>query len=147
MERTTLASKRRVDLAAPSPPSGGTTTEARTFASPVTCLAPQVGGDRIRIMRRKSDKARAARRVSATEASRTFSVLLDEIEAGRRFLVHRHRRDVCLMGPPTMGGRRASECLELLRARSPVLLDDGFGADLMRVLAEESTDERPSWGS
>jgi antitoxin (DNA-binding transcriptional repressor) of toxin-antitoxin stability system len=98
-------------------------------------------------MRRKSDKARTTKRVSATEASRTFSVLLDEVEAGRRFLVHRHGRDVCLMGPPTVGGRRASECLELLRARSPVLLDEGFSADLLKVVAEESTDERPSWES
>lgn len=43
--------------------------------------------------------------------------------------------------------RRASECLDLLRAGSPVLLDEGFGEDLLRVLAEESPEEQPAWGS
>jgi antitoxin (DNA-binding transcriptional repressor) of toxin-antitoxin stability system len=85
-------------------------------------------------------------RVSASEASRSFSRLLDEVEAGRRFVVHRRGRDLCTMAPASADGRRASECLELLRARSPVLLDDRFGADLLEVLAEESPEERPSWG-
>lgn len=85
--------------------------------------------------------------MSATEASRSFSRLLDDVEAGRRFVVHRRGRDVCVMGPPSVHGRRASECFEILRARSPVLLDDGFGADLRNVVAEEAVEERPSWGS
>jgi hypothetical protein len=37
--------------------------------------------------------------------------------------------------------------LDLLQGRSPVLLDVGFGEDLLRVLAEESPEERPAWGS
>jgi antitoxin (DNA-binding transcriptional repressor) of toxin-antitoxin stability system len=85
--------------------------------------------------------------VSATEASRSFSRLLDEVESGRRFVVHRRGRALCTIAPAGVEGRRASECLELLRARSPVLLDEGFGEDLLRVLAEESPEERPSWGS
>ncbi len=85
--------------------------------------------------------------MSATEASRSFSRLLDEVEAGRRFLVHRHGRDVCVMAPPPVHGRRASDCLKVLGARSPVLLDDGIGADLLDILAEESVEERPPWGS
>jgi prevent-host-death family protein len=95
---------------------------------------------------RKSDKARE-RRISATEASRSFSRLLDEVEAGRRYLVHRRGRDVCVIAPPSVQGRRASECLALLRARSPVLLDDRFTADLLEILAAEPIEERPSWGS
>jgi hypothetical protein len=87
------------------------------------------------------------RRISATEASRSFSRLLDEVEVGRRFLVHRRGRDVCVMAQPPVHGRRASECLSLLRTRSPVLLDDGFGADLLEILAEEPAEERPSWDS
>lgn len=39
--------------------------------------------------------------------------------------------------------RRASECLDLLRPRSPVLLDGSFGEDLLEVLEEDSTEERP----
>lgn len=86
-------------------------------------------------------------RLSATEASRSFSRLLDEVESGRRFVVHRRGRDLCTIAPAAVEGRRASECLALLRARSPVLLDEGFGEDLLRVLAEESPEERPAWGS
>jgi antitoxin (DNA-binding transcriptional repressor) of toxin-antitoxin stability system len=86
-------------------------------------------------------------RVSATEASRSFSKLLDEVESGRQFVVHRRGRDLCTIAPAAVEGRRASECLDLLRARSPVLLDEGFGEDLLRVLEGESPEERPSWGS
>jgi hypothetical protein len=38
-------------------------------------------------------------------------------------------------------GRRASECLELLGARPPVLLDEGFGGDLLEILDERSSEE------
>ena len=97
-------------------------------------------------MAEKSDND-AETRISATDASRTFSKLLDDVEGGRRFMVHRHGRDVCLMAPPTAGRRHASECLAILNSRSPVLLDDAFGEDLMKVLAEESDEDRPSWDS
>jgi antitoxin (DNA-binding transcriptional repressor) of toxin-antitoxin stability system len=110
--------------------------------------------DRIRFMAKKSDKTRSARRrpdrerrISATEASRSFSLLLDEVERGYRFLVERHGRLVCLMTPPSGRGRRASECLALLRSRPPVLLDDGFSADLLVVLAQEPVEDRPQWDS
>lgn len=97
-------------------------------------------------MARKSDKGRE-QRVSATEASRTFSKLLDEVAAGRRFRIHRRGEDVCVMAPAPVLGRRASECLAILRGRAPVLLDDRFGRDLKAVLADEPREERPSWGS
>lgn len=86
--------------------------------------------------------------MSATEASRSFSNLLDQIESsGRRFVVHRRGRDVCVMAPPAVVGRRASECLAYLRGRSPVVLDDRFGDDLLDVLAGEPVEERPLWDS
>jgi antitoxin (DNA-binding transcriptional repressor) of toxin-antitoxin stability system len=103
---------------------------------------------RIRSMRKKSElKVPLEVRISATDASRSFSRLLDEVESGRRFVVQRRGRDLCTIAPAAAEGRRASECLDLLRARTPVLLDDGFGEDLLRVLAEETPEERPSWGS
>jgi antitoxin (DNA-binding transcriptional repressor) of toxin-antitoxin stability system len=95
---------------------------------------------------RKSDRRRE-RRISATEASRSFSRLLDEVEAGRRFRIHRRGRDICEIVPPPVHGRRASECLELLRTRPPVLLDDRFGEDLLEILAREPLEERPKWDS
>lgn len=97
-------------------------------------------------MVRKSDKKRRER-VSATEASRSFSRLLDEVEAGRRFTIHRRGRDVFVMAPPAVLGRAASECLALLRGRSAVLLDDRFGEDLLGILAAEPFAERPAWDS
>jgi antitoxin (DNA-binding transcriptional repressor) of toxin-antitoxin stability system len=95
-------------------------------------------------MRKKSDY-RGERRISATEASRSFSRLLDEVESGRRFVVHRRGRDICAITSPPADSRRASDCLDLLRARSPVILDDAFSADLIKALKEESVEERPSW--
>lgn len=96
-------------------------------------------------MDKKSDKRGREIRVSATEASRSFSKLLDEIEAGSRFLVHRRGRDVCLMAPAVVVGRCASECLQYLRGRSAVVLDDRFGVDLLEILAGEPPEERPPW--
>jgi antitoxin (DNA-binding transcriptional repressor) of toxin-antitoxin stability system len=98
-------------------------------------------------MTRKSDKPEHTRRISATEASRSFSRVLDEIEAGRRFLVHRRGHDVCIMAPPPVAGRRASECLGHLRSRPPILLDNRFSADLLDILTGEPVEERPAWDS
>jgi antitoxin (DNA-binding transcriptional repressor) of toxin-antitoxin stability system len=98
-------------------------------------------------MARKSDKADDENRISATEASRSFSRLLDEVESGRRFLIHRRGRDVGVLAPPSVGGRRLSECLMYLRARPPVRLDDGFGTDLLDVVRGEPIEERPAWDS
>ena len=87
------------------------------------------------------------KQLTATEASRSFSRILDEVEAGRRFLVRRHGRDVCVIAPAPVRGRRASECLALLRGRPPVVLDDRFGEDLSEVLAAEGIEERLAWKS
>jgi antitoxin (DNA-binding transcriptional repressor) of toxin-antitoxin stability system len=97
-------------------------------------------------MARKSDHPRESR-ISATEANRSFSRVLDEIETGRRFLVLRRGREVCIMTPPPAEGRRASECLAYLRGRSPTVLDDRFSEDLLDILKGEPVEERLSWGS
>jgi antitoxin (DNA-binding transcriptional repressor) of toxin-antitoxin stability system len=97
-------------------------------------------------MNKESD-SRGETRISATRASRSFSRLLDDIERGRRFVVHRHGRDICVMTPSGLEGRRASVCVELLRTRSSVVLDEGFGEDLLEVLAGEPIEERPAWDS
>jgi len=51
------------------------------------------------------------------------------------------------MTAPLAEGRRASECLALLRGRSPVVLDDRFGEDLLEVIRAELPEDRPSWDS
>jgi hypothetical protein len=51
------------------------------------------------------------------------------------------------MAPPVGTRRRASECLAYLRSRSPVVLDDRFGRDLLAILAAEPIEDRPAWDS
>ena len=51
------------------------------------------------------------------------------------------------MAPPPVAGRRASECLALLRGRAPALLDDRFGRDLLDVIASEPIEDRNLWDS
>jgi len=85
--------------------------------------------------------------VSATDASRKFSEMLDQVEAGRSFLVERHGRDVCVITRPPVTGRRGEECLAILRGRTPVVLDDRFSKDLLDILAREGVEERPTWDS
>jgi hypothetical protein len=85
--------------------------------------------------------------LSATEASRSFSKIMDQVEAGRRFLVRRHGRDVCVMAPPPVRGRPASRCLAILRERPSLPLDGRFGEDLASIIAEEPAEERSPWGS
>jgi len=98
-------------------------------------------------MESESDTLGGLHRVSATEASRSFSRLLDEVERGHRFLVRRRGEDICVMAAPATTGRRASECLRLLRARPPVVLDGRFGDDLLEILAGEPIEHRHPWDS
>jgi antitoxin (DNA-binding transcriptional repressor) of toxin-antitoxin stability system len=98
-------------------------------------------------MAKKSDIRRSTRRVSATEASRSFSAILDEVESGRLLFVHRRGREVCVIAPPPVAPRRASECLALLRGRAPVTLDDRFGDDLRDIIAGERPEDQTPWDS
>ena len=97
-------------------------------------------------MAKKSDKS-GPRRISASEASRSFSSLLDQVESGRRFVIHRHGREVCVMAPPEVQGRPATECLEILRSRPDVRLDDRFGEDLLEIIRSEAVETGTPWGS
>jgi len=84
--------------------------------------------------------------VSATQASRSFSRILDRIETGGRFVVRRHGKDVCLMSAPPLTGRTAAQCLDILQGRVPVQLDRRFGDDLLAIIAAE-TAGTPPWDS
>jgi hypothetical protein len=96
-------------------------------------------------MGKKSDK-RWPGRISATEASRSFSSILDEIEQGATIVVHRRGQDVCVMTSPRTTARKASDGLSILQGRAPALLDDGFASDLLDILAREPIEQRP-WDS
>lgn len=73
--------------------------------------------------------------ITATEAARRFSGLLDEVEhAGRRFTVSRGGAPVATIGPATPRSMPISELLERLRL-SPAV-DERFAADVRVVRAE-----------
>ena len=95
----------------------------------------------------KSERDPGIRRISATQASRSFSKLLDAVERGQRFVVRRRGEDVCVIAAPAMSGRRASECVRALSGRAPVVLDGGFGDDLLEIIAGEPIENPQPWDS
>lgn len=98
-------------------------------------------------MATKSDIHRE-RTVSATEASRNFSDLLDEVEAGVTVHIVRRGREVCVMAsnPPETRRRKLSEMIDALKDAPKVYLDDQFGRDLEAVIeAHSKPHEMPEW--
>jgi prevent-host-death family protein len=68
--------------------------------------------------------------VSATEASRRFSELLDSVEReGESFVVIRHGKAVAMIGPPPTGNGKAVK--ELLLANPP---DPDWAKDVQEAL-------------
>jgi antitoxin (DNA-binding transcriptional repressor) of toxin-antitoxin stability system len=71
------------------------------------------------------------KQLSATDASRRFSEVLDSVErSGESFIVMRHGRAVATIGPTNGGAGKALK--EALRANHP----DGAWADELRELRE-----------
>ena len=61
---------------------------------------------------------RTLKQLSATDAARNFSELLDRVErTGESVVVVRHGRPVATIGPPAAGNGKA--LLDLLRAHKP----------------------------
>ncbi len=71
---------------------------------------------------RESDSVRT---VTATEASRSFAALLDEVEKGQTVIVTRGGRRIATIGPTTNGN--GAEVLALLQSSHA---DEEFAADL-----------------
>jgi prevent-host-death family protein len=80
------------------------------------------------------------KQLSATDASRRFSELLDSVErSGESFVVMRHGRAVATIGPASGGAGKALK--EALRANRP---DDAWAAEL-RELREGLEPETDPW--
>ncbi len=84
-------------------------------------------------------------KLSATQAARRFSKLLDRIEAGAEVIVERRARPVAFIVPAEIAPRRISECLAVPVARRPAVLDARFARDLEEVIAGHPVGEPPSW--
>jgi prevent-host-death family protein len=77
--------------------------------------------------------------VTATEASRSFAALLDEVERGQTVIVTRGGRRIAVIGPTTAGN--GSEVVALLQSPK---VDEGFAEDV-RAIRAAVTSEAPAW--
>jgi antitoxin (DNA-binding transcriptional repressor) of toxin-antitoxin stability system len=85
-------------------------------------------------------------RVSATEAARKFSDLLNRVRyRGERFTILRGGEEICELVPPIGRGRVTLGELRRTLASLPQP-DDEFRSDLERIRAEQPPAES-SWGS
>lgn len=79
------------------------------------------------------------RTVTATEASRSFAALLDEVEAGETVVVTRGGRRIAAIGPASAGNG-----LEFLRLMEDAVPDEDFASDVLTA-REVATLEGPAW--
>lgn len=79
------------------------------------------------------------RTVTATEASRSFAALLDEVESGETVVVTRGGRRIASIGPATAGN--GADVLALLSDSPP---DNDFAADLAAARSAVTL-EGPAW--
>jgi len=78
------------------------------------------------------------RTVTATEASRSFAALLDEVERGETVVVTRGGKRIASIGPASVGN--GAEVLALLAHE----LDEGFAADVAAA-GDAVTSGDPAW--
>jgi prevent-host-death family protein len=77
--------------------------------------------------------------VTATEASRSFAALLDEVEKGETVIVTRGGRRIAVVGPTTAGN--GADVLALLSSSN---VDVQFAEDVLAV-REAAVAEAPAW--
>jgi antitoxin (DNA-binding transcriptional repressor) of toxin-antitoxin stability system len=84
-------------------------------------------------------------RLTATQAARDFSRLLDLVEEGAEAVIERRQQAIAVMRPAEMTPRRASECLAVRLARPSVRPDPGFARDLEEIIEGHPKGEPPPW--
>jgi prevent-host-death family protein len=83
-------------------------------------------------------------RLTATEAARSFSEVLNRATAGEEIEITRSGATVAVVGPPKARMISAGRFLELMRSAPPV--DDQFAGDVRDVRVEAGPAESP-WPS
>jgi prevent-host-death family protein len=76
------------------------------------------------------------RTITATEASRSFASLLDDVEKGETVIVTRGGRRIAAIGPASAGN--GVEVLDLLQSSA---IDDGFADDLCGIRRAATTED------
>ncbi len=84
-------------------------------------------------------------RLTATQAARDFSHLLDQIEGGSEAVIERRGEAVALIGPAESAPRRISECLSVKLPYVSVSPDSDFARDLDDIIAGNPAGEPPAW--
>ncbi|MDQ3029727.1 MAG: type II toxin-antitoxin system Phd/YefM family antitoxin [Actinomycetota bacterium] len=79
------------------------------------------------------------RTVTATEASRSFAALLDEVERGQTVVITRGGRRIAAIGPAA-----ASNGAEVVTLLTSHAADDGFAADVLAARHAAAL-EGPAW--
>jgi prevent-host-death family protein len=79
--------------------------------------------------------------MTATEAARAFSELLNRVAAGEEIEITRGGAPVAVIGPPAVHALSATRFRELM-ASAP-LVDDGFLDDVLAIRRESGTPESP----
>ncbi len=87
-----------------------------------------------------SDRVVSVTKMTATEASRNFSALLNRVAAGERIEITRAGAVVAVLEPPRPQLMTWREFKQLLEGMPP--LDDQFGADL-RAIREANNQPMP----
>jgi antitoxin (DNA-binding transcriptional repressor) of toxin-antitoxin stability system len=85
-------------------------------------------------------------RVTATQAARDFSRLLDRVAGGAEAVIERHSEPVALLSPVESAPRRLSECLAVRLPRPSASPDDAFAKDLAEIIRGHRSKEPPRWG-
>jgi len=84
-------------------------------------------------------------RLSATDAVRDFSRLLDRVSSGAEFIIERHGEAIAVFGPSNTAPRRLSECRAAKIPRSSSAPDSRFALDLDEIIAGNPSGEPPAW--
>jgi prevent-host-death family protein len=83
--------------------------------------------------------------LSATEAARRFSEVLNRVADGEEIEITRAGAPVAVIGPPRTRLLSAERFRELLASAPPV--DENFAEDLRRIRHETGAVPEPSWPS
>lgn len=95
----------------------------------------------------KSDYLSVVKRISATEASRTFSELLNRVRyRGDSFVVERAGEAICRIVPANLPKATTVRALAELLANAPKP-DTEFEADVRKAIAEQSEVPKSPWES
>lgn len=92
----------------------------------------------------KSDILATMVRLTATDAARSFSDVLNRVAAGEEFEIVRNGAPVARLGPAPVHAVPGARLNDLL-ARLPAV-DDAFTAELRAIRAQQGIDEDP-WAS